>query len=79
MLSVMDTFITRVKEEMARLGLNQTELAERCGTKQPAISRLLRGKEEKIDLRRCEAIAKALEVPLVSLLVQGRENLTSTS
>lgn len=48
-----------------RSGLTQTELAEKIGTKQPALSRLERGGFEKATIETLKRIAEALDAELV--------------
>lgn len=66
---VMQTFISNVQRIRAERGLTQAELAAILGTKQPSISRVLRGDEE-ITLSRAESFAKALGVPLAELILE---------
>jgi transcriptional regulator with XRE-family HTH domain len=67
--SAMDTFIANLKRIMAERHLNQTELAEILGTKQPSISRILRG-DEDVTISRAAKFAEALEVSLADLVLE---------
>jgi transcriptional regulator with XRE-family HTH domain len=67
--TAMQTFILNVERIRKERGITQTELAESLGTKQPSISRVLRG-EEDITLTRAEAWAAALGVSLADLVLQ---------
>lgn len=68
-LTAMQTFILNVERIRKDRGLTQTELADLLGTKQPSISRVLRG-EEDITLSRAEAFAKALGVSFAELVLE---------
>lgn len=48
-----------------RVGLTQTELARKIGTKQPALSRLERGGFEKATIETLKKIADALDAKLI--------------
>ncbi len=65
----MQIFIANVDRIRRERGLTQADLAESLGTKQPSISRVLRG-EEDITITRAEAWAKALGVSLAELVVE---------
>ena len=67
-LTAMQTFIDNVERIRKDRGITQTDLAEALGTKQPSVSRVLRG-EEDITLSRAEAWAKALGVSLADLIL----------
>lgn len=56
-----------IRVAMLRRGLSQTELAERVGMSQAALSRRLSG-EVPLDVDQLDAIAKALETTPASLL-----------
>jgi len=68
-LTAMQTFIINVERIRKERGLTQAELAELLGTKQPSISRVLRG-EEDITMSRAEAFAKALGVSFAELVLE---------
>lgn len=68
-LSAMQIFISNLERIRKERNLTQTELADLLGTKQPAISRLLRG-EEDITLTRAEKWAELLGVPFADLVLQ---------
>lgn len=56
-----------------RAGITQAELAERIGTKQPALSRLERGGFKKATIETLKKIADALDAQLV-IKLQHRKN-----
>lgn len=68
-ITAMQIFISNIERIRKERGLTQTELANVLGTKQPAISRLLRG-EEEITLGRAEKWAECLGVSLAELILQ---------
>ena len=68
-LTAMQIFIANVDRIRRERGMSQADLAESLGTKQPSISRVLRG-EEDITITRAEAWAKALGVSLAELVVE---------
>ena len=68
-LTAMQIFIANVDRIRRERGMTQADLAESLGTKQPSISRVLRG-EEDITITRAEAWAKALGVSLAELVVE---------
>ncbi len=57
-----------------RSGLTQAELAEKIGTKQPALSRLERGGFRKATVETLHKIADALDVELVVKLQPSRKH-----
>lgn len=71
----------RVRDQRARRGIEQDQLAVMVGTTQQEISRIETGKIKKINLELLILIAKALEVPPGWLLfgVEGIDNLSSDS
>lgn len=60
-------FGKRVREERLKLGISQEELAERAGLHRTYIGMIERG-EKNITLKNIEKIAKALNIPINSLL-----------
>ena len=68
-LTAMQIFIRNLERIRVDRGLTQTDLAEILGTKQPSISRLLRG-EEDVTLSRAEKIAKSLGLTLADLVLE---------
>lgn len=68
-LTAMQTFIKNVQRIRLERGLTQGELAQLLGTKQPSVSRVLRG-EEDITLSRAEKFAEALGVSLSELILE---------
>ena len=67
--SAMNTFIQNVQRIRRERNITQTQLAEVLGTKQSAVSRVLRGDEE-LTLSRAERWAEALGVELADLVLQ---------
>jgi transcriptional regulator with XRE-family HTH domain len=68
--TAMQTFIDNVKRICRDRGMTQSELAEAVGTKQPTVSKVLRGDEE-ITLSRAEKWATALGVELAELVTSN--------
>lgn len=65
--SAMQTFIENINRMLRERGLTQTQFAALVGTKQPSISKILRG-EEEVSLSRAEKWADALGVELAELV-----------
>lgn len=68
-LTAMQTFIENIERIRKERGITQADLAELVGTKQPTVSKVLRG-EEEITLSRAEKWAQALDVDLAELVSQ---------
>ncbi len=65
--SAMQTFIDNINRIRAERGMTQADLAAVVGTKQPSVSKILRG-EEEMTLTRAEKWADALGVDLAELV-----------
>ena len=63
----MQIFIANLERIRTERGLTQVQLAEKLGTTQGNISRLLSGGEE-VTLSRCEKIAEALGIEVAELV-----------
>ncbi len=57
-----------IRKRRESLGITQQELANRMGVSVPRISELENGKSENPRLTTLEALAKALELPLPTLV-----------
>lgn len=68
--SAMQTFIDNINRIRHERGLTQAQFAELVGTKQPSISKILRG-EEEVSLSRAEKWAEALGVELAELVTSN--------
>ena len=62
-----ERFRENVRELMQREGISVSELSRRSGCNRPGLSRLLNGQED-CTLERAFIIAKALEIPLSTLV-----------
>jgi UDP-N-acetylglucosamine 1-carboxyvinyltransferase len=62
----MNTFRKNLRAAMRRRGMTQQQLADAVGTSQPAISRILSGRES-LTLDRAERIAVAVGISLSEL------------
>lgn len=56
--------------EMTQRGWSQRQIARRAGVSQAAISRVLSG-DNRPGLEVCEGIAKALDLPLTTVLIEA--------
>ncbi len=65
--SAMQTFIDNINRIRSERGMTQADLAAVVGTKQPSVSKILRG-EEEMTLTRAEKWADALGVELAELV-----------
>jgi transcriptional regulator with XRE-family HTH domain len=65
--SAMQTFIDNINRIRSERGMTQADLAAVVGTKQPSVSKILRG-EEEMTLSRAEKWAEALGVELAELV-----------
>lgn len=63
----------------ARLGLNQSEAARRCGMSQQLYSQIERGLRKPADQRIAERIANALQVPVDMLFPEFASGITPTA
>lgn len=71
-VKAFNIFRTNLRRVMAEKGVTQEQLAERLGTKHPAISRILNG-HRCPKLEACEKIADAIGVSLSDLLKNPKE------
>ena len=71
--TAMQHFIRNLKRIRTERGLTQVQLAEKLGTTQGNISRLLSGVED-VTLSRCEKIAEALGIPIIELIVEPKRH-----
>lgn len=67
MESVSEVFRENLRRLMQLQGITQAELAKKAGTSEPAISRILSGRDG-VTLARGERIAAALSVPFSKLV-----------
>ena len=63
-----DKLITNIRTEMDREGINQKQLAKRCGLTEHAVGELLRGNTQDILVSSLYKIAKALNCKIKKLI-----------
>src|SRR5260370_16638507 len=67
-LTVKSRLITAIDETIKRRKLTQLEAARRCGTDQPTLSKVLRGRMESVTIDRLTAwltsLGPTVEIPL---------------
>lgn len=68
----MTPIVLRVKEARKRKGWTQAQLATKAGVRRATISQLESGRVQRVNLRVLEKVAKALGVPTLQLLREGR-------
>ena len=73
-----EVFRANVRLLMSDRGITITELAERCGTSRPGLSRILSAKDG-VTLDRADRIATALKIPLRELLSENLENVLASA
>jgi transcriptional regulator with XRE-family HTH domain len=65
-----DRFMSFLAGQLAERGWSQRELARRAGLSQAAVSRVIAG-DNRPGLVLCEGIAKALDLPLETVLIEA--------
>ena len=74
--SLNEKIVREIKAEMARQGINQSELGELVGRTQNAISRRLTGKVQ-FSMGEIEEIAQALDVTVDQLIPRAKSRRAS--
>ena len=70
--NAMTPIVLRVKQARMQKGWTQAELAKRAGVRRATISQLESGRVQRVNLPVLDKVAKALGVPTLRLLREGR-------